>query len=283
MEKIKILADSTCDLSDELIMENDISLIPFYVTLGEERYRDRETLTASKLYQYVDEHGELPETSAPTPEDYRRFFRQYVEEGYQIIYICISSDFSSGYQNACLAAREFAEGQVDVVDSRNLSTGIGLLVMKAVDLLKAGKSKAEIVNHLNEIIPLVRTAFIIDNMDYLHKGGRCTSLQKFLGDMLKFRVEIRVLEGKMEAASRIRGSKIKAYDKLINNLKEDLPNVDKTRVFVTHSMEDEGAEYLKEELANLNHFSEILETKAGCVISSHCGPGTIGVLYIKSK
>src|SRR5690554_2398259 len=283
MEKIKILADSTCDLSDELIMENDISLIPFYVTLGEERYRDRETLTTSKLYQYVDEHGELPKTSAPTPEDYRRFFQQYVEEGYQIIYICISSDFSSGYQNACLAAREFAEGQVDVVDSRNLSTGIGLLVMKAVDLLKAGKSKAEIVNHLNEIIPLVRTAFMIDNMDYLHKGGRCTSLQKFLGNMLKFRVEIRVLEGKMEAASRIRGSKIKAYDKLINNLKEDLPNVDKTRVFVTHSMEDEGAEYLKEELANLNHFSEILETKAGCVISSHCGPGTIGVLYIKSK
>lgn len=95
MEKIKILADSTCDLSDELIMENDISLIPFYVTLGEERYRDRETLTTSKLYQYVDEHGELPKTSAPTPEDYRRFFQQYVEEGYQIIYICISSDFSS--------------------------------------------------------------------------------------------------------------------------------------------------------------------------------------------
>lgn len=283
MEKIKILADSTCDLSDELIMENDISLIPFYVTLGEERYRDRETLTTSKLYQYVDEHGELPKTSAPTPEDYRRFFQQYVEEGYQIIYICISSDFSSGYQNACLAAREFAEGQVDVVDSRNLSTGIGLLVMKAVDLLKAGKSKAEIVNHLNEIIPLVRTAFIIDNMDYLHKGGRCTSLQKFLGNMLKFRVEIRVVDGKMDAASKIRGSKIKALNKLISNLEEDLPDVDTSRVFVTHSMEDEGAEYLKEELANLNHFSEILETKAGCVISSHCGPGTIGVLYIKSK
>ena len=99
----------------------------------------------------------------------RRFFQQYVDEGYQIIYISISSDFSSGYQNACLAAREFADGQVDVVDSRNLSTGIGLLVMKAVDLLKAGKGKAEIVNHLNEIIPLVRTAFIIDNMDYLHR------------------------------------------------------------------------------------------------------------------
>ena len=283
MEKIKILADSTCDLSEEILKENNISLIPFYVTIGEEKYKDRETLTTRELYQYVEKHGELPKTSAPTPEDFRRFFQQYVEEGYQIIYISISSDFSSGYQNACLAARDFAEGQVDVVDSRNLSTGIGLLVMKAVDLLKAGKSKAEIVNHLNEIIPLVRTAFIIDNMDYLHKGGRCTSLQKFLGNMFKFRVEIRVLEGKMEAASRIRGSKIKAYDKLINNLKEDLPNVDKTRVFVTHSMEDEGAEYLKEELANLNHFSEILETKAGCVISSHCGPGTIGVLYIKSK
>ncbi|HOA41688.1 MAG TPA: DegV family protein [Halanaerobiales bacterium] len=281
MEKIKILADSTCDLSEEILKENNISLIPFYVTIGEEKYKDRETLTTRELYQYVEKHGELPKTSAPTPEDFRRFFQQYVEEGYQIIYISISSDFSSGYQNASLAARDFAEGQVDVVDSRNLSTGIGLLVMKAVDLLKAGKSKAEIVNHLNEIIPLVRTAFIIDNMDYLHKGGRCTSLQKFLGNMLKFRVEIRVVDGKMEAASRIRGSKIKAYDKLINNLKEDLPNVDKTRVFVTHSMEDEGAEYLKEELANLNHFSEILETKAGCVISSHCGPGTIGVLYIK--
>lgn len=281
MEKIKILADSTCDLSEEILKENNISLIPFYVTIGEEKYKDRETLTTRELYQYVEKHGELPKTSAPTPEDFRRFFQQYVEEGYQIIYISISSDFSSGYQNACLAARDFAEGQVEVVDSRNLSTGIGLLVMKAVDLIKTGKNKTEIINDLNEIIPRVRTAFIIDNMDYLHKGGRCTSLQKFLGNMLKFRVEIRVVDGKMDAASRIRGSKIKALNKLISNLEEDLPDVDTSRVFVTHSMEDEGAEYLKEELAKLNTFAEILETQAGCVISSHCGPGTIGVLYIK--
>ncbi|MGB4372788.1 MAG: DegV family protein [Halanaerobiales bacterium] len=281
MEKIKILADSTCDLSEEILKENNISLIPFYVTIGEEKYKDRETLTTRELYQYVEKHGELPKTSAPTPEDFRRFFQQYVEEGYQIIYISISSDFSSGYQNACLAARDFAEGQVEVVDSSNLSTGIGLLVMKAVDLIKTGKNKTEIINDLNEIIPRVRTAFIIDNMDYLYKGGRCTSLQKFLGNMLKFRVEIRVVDGKMDAASRIRGSKIKALNKLISNLEEDLPDVDTSRVFVTHSMEDEGAEYLKEELAKLNTFAEILETQAGCVISSHCGPGTIGVLYIK--
>ena len=117
MEKIKILADSTCDLSEEILKENNISLIPFYVTIGEEKYKDRETLTTRELYQYVEKHGELPKTSAPTPEDFRRFFQQYVEEGYQIIYISISSDFSSGYQNACLAARDFAEGQVEVVDS----------------------------------------------------------------------------------------------------------------------------------------------------------------------
>lgn len=284
MKKIKIMADSTCDLSNDLISKHDIPIIPFYVTIGEEKYRDEEKeLTTERLYQYVDKYGELPKTSAPTPADYDEFFRSYIEQGYELIYFCLSSHFSSGYQNACLAAKNFPEGQVEVVDSRNLSTGIGLLVMKAVDYLNEGKDKTYIINKLNEIIPKVKTRFIIDNLDFLYKGGRCTSLQRFLGSMLKFKIEIKVADGKMDVASHVRGSKEKALNKLLKNVETDLDNIDTSRIFITHSMEDKGAEYLSEQLKNKIGLENVIVTNAGNVISSHCGPGTIGVLYITTN
>ncbi|NLM96278.1 MAG: DegV family protein, partial [Halanaerobiaceae bacterium] len=230
-----------------------------------------------------DKYGELPKTSAPTPADYDEFFRSYIEQGYELIYFCLSSHFSSGYQNACLAAKNFPEGQVEVVDSRNLSTGIGLLVMKAVDYLNEGKDKTYIINKLNEIIPKVKTRFIIDNLDFLYKGGRCTSLQRFLGSMLKFKIEIKVADGKMDVASHVRGSKEKALNKLLKNVETDLDNIDTSRIFITHSMEDKGAEYLSEQLKNKIGLENVIVANAGNVISSHCGPGTIGVLYITTN
>lgn len=284
MKKIKVLADSTCDLSTDLISKYDIPIIPYYVTIAEEKYRDEEKeLRTESLYQYVDKYGELPKTSAPSPADYNNFFSSYVEQGYELIYICLSSHFSSGYQNACLAAKNYPAGQVEVIDSLNLSTGIGLLVMKAVDYLNEGKDKTYIINKLKELIPQVKTRFIIDNLDFLYKGGRCTSLQRFLGSMLKFKIEIKVVNGKMDVASRIRGSKEKALNKLLRNIETDLDNMDSSRIFITHSLENKGAELLSEHISNKFGFNNVMVTNAGNVISSHCGPGTIGVLYITTN
>lgn len=155
--------------------------------------------------------------------------------------------------------------------------------MKAVDYLNEGKDKTYIINKLNEIIPKVKTRFIIDNLDFLYKGGRCTSLQRFLGSMLKFKIEIKVADGKMDVASHVRGSKEKALNKLLKNVETDLDNIDTSRIFITHSMEDKGAEYLSEQLKNKIGLENVIVTNAGNVISSHCGPGTIGVLYITTN
>lgn len=283
MSKVKIFADSTCDLSRDLIESNDISIVPLYVGFNENTYKDGVEISTKELYEKVKEYNKLPKTSAPSPLDFINAFKPFVEEGRDIIYIGLSSKLSSTLQNAKIAASEFPNAKIEVVDSYNLSTGIGLLVMKAVDLAKENLGVEEIAEKIRELVPKVETAFVPDTLDYLHKGGRCTALQAIMGSMLKIRPIIKVVDGGMIVGQKARGKREKILETMLENAIKDKDNMDKKRVFVTHAQGPEDAMFLKKRLEEVLDVEEILITDAGCVISSHCGPNTVGILYILNE
>jgi len=273
---LNILTDSCADLSQQLLTAHDVKMIPLHVLVNGKDYHDND-LTLEQLFMSVEQTGELPKTAAPSIQEFVDFFD--IED--PSIYIGLSSQLSATMQNANLAAEHVQKKDLHLVDSLNLSTGIGLLVLKAVDLKQQGKSPAEIVQMISELRPKVRTAFVVDTMDYLYKGGRCTGLQAFVGSVLKIRPVIHVLpDGTLGVLDKVRGSRKKALDRLIARFKSDLPKVDLKRVFVTHSGCEADAEYLVGKLQELAPIENLITTVAGATIGSHCGPNTIGVLYI---
>lgn len=281
MGNIKIFTDSTCDLPAAWIGKYDIGIVPLYVTFGDANFRDGIDLTTPELYKKVDETGKLPKTAAPSPADFIAAFSPFIAEGRPILYISLSSELSSTYQNALIASDEFPEGQVTVFDSLNLSTGIGLQVMKAVRAAEEGKTVPEIVSMLEAVRPRVETEFVIDSLDYLYKGGRCSGMQNLVGSLLRIRPVIKVIDGKMTPAYKIRGSREKALDQLLNNALERISDMDNDLIFVTHSLADEDAALLQQALQAKTGAREVAVSNAGCVISSHCGAKTIGILYTK--
>jgi len=280
MGKVKIFGDSTCDLSPDLVEKHQIGIVPLYVLFNDESFRDGIEITTPDLYEKVEATGSLPKTAAPSPGDFILAFKPHIDAGEDIVYIGISTEFSATVNNARLAAQEFPPGRVEIVDSRNLSTGIGLLVMKAVDYAAEGMDCRTIAEKVRELVPKVETEFIIDTLEYLHKGGRCSGLTRFVGSMLKIRPSIKVVDGKMVPAQKFRGSRKKALAGLLNTALEMKEQISPERIFVTHSVSEDGP-YLREELLKETGAKEVLITQAGCVISSHCGRNTIGILFIK--
>jgi DegV family protein with EDD domain len=280
MRKVKIITDSTNDLSAELLQEYDIDVVPLHVDFGEETYRDGVDLIPARLFQLVEEKKLLPKTAAPTPYAYAECFREYFDQEQDIIVITISAQMSSSYQNAALAASEFPQGRIWVIDSQNLSTGIGALVITAAEYARQGLQAEEISAKIRSLVAKVHVSFVIDTLEYLYKGGRCNVLQNLMGSVLKIRPTIGVENGKMLVVDKVRGEKKKALDKLIENARRD--SVESKRIFITHSLgSEEEAVYLKGALQDIYPDKEILITNAGCVISSHCGQKTIGVIYIR--
>ncbi|OZB96445.1 DegV family protein [Paenibacillus sp. XY044] len=281
MSHVKIFADSTCDLPADWVKARDIGIIPLYVTFGDQNYRDGVDLTTPELYAKVEQTGSLPKTAAPSPSDFIAAFTPFVEEGRDIVYISLSSELSSTYQNALIAGEEFPEGRITVVDSRNLTTGIGLLVMKAVAAAEQGKSAREIAAIVESVKPLVETEFVIDSLEYLYKGGRCSGMQNFMSSLLKIRPVIKVIDGKMTPAYKVRGKREKALEQMVNNALDKKGEMDNDLIFVTHSMAAEDAEAIKKLLEEKTGAREVALSDAGCVISSHCGAKTIGIIYSK--
>lgn len=279
--KIKILTDSTSDLSPELIQKHDIGIIPIYVTFDEETYRDGVDMRAEDLFKKVEECGKLPKTAAASPGDFIKIFEPFIEQGDDIIYIALSSGLSSTYQNALMAAKNFPDGRIEVVDSLNLSTGIGLLVMKAVDYVKEGLSLQEVAARVRECVPKVETEFVIDTLEYLYKGGRCSAMQNIVSSMLRIRPLIKVVDGKMIVGDKTRGKRERALENMLERSLAHQDHMDLTRVFVTHTAGLSDAEFLKAELEKRIDAREIIITEAGSVISSHCGPNTVGILFLK--
>lgn len=280
MNKIKLVADSTCDLSEELIKKYDIKIIPLYVNFNEESYRDGVDIDTETLYQKVKELGMLPKTAAISLGVFIEEFTNLIEEGYDIIFMGISKEMSRTYDNACLARDEVNKDRIRVIDSMNLSTGIGLLLLNAGDMINEGKSLDEVANYLEEANKKVRSQFVIPTMDYLYKGGRCSSLAKIFGTFLKIKPLIIVRDGKMSVGKKPRGTMQVALREMVNYLVRDLNDLDVKNIFITHSLALDDVEFLREEILKLVPNINIYVTQAGCVISSHCGEGTIGILYM---
>lgn len=278
--KIKITADSTCDLSEELVQKYGVGILPLNVIMGEKSYRDGVDATPQDIFKYVSEMGVLPKTSAPSAEDYAEFFENALKDADAVIHYNISSKASSSYENATYAAKAF-NGKVFTVDTLALSTGQGLLVLKACDLVEEGKSPRDIVEITQNLREKVNTSFVPDALDYLHKGGRCSLASLMGAKVLKLHPMIDMKDGKLYAKKKYMGSLERCLRNYINELSAEYPHYDKTRCFITHSnCEPEVVAKVKEQVESLFGFDEILETKAGCVVTSHCGKNTLGLLFI---
>lgn len=277
---IRILSDSTCDLSPELVERYGIGIIPLYVHLGNKEYRDGVDIDPLKIFDWSDANGTTPKTAAPSVGDIEDFLD--VNSGDEYIIFTISSSMSASFNNARLAGVDLdMEERVHVIDSANLSTGIGLQVLYAAELAAEGKSAAEIVAAVEAIKPRVRASFVIDTLVYLHRGGRCSGLAALLGSALKLHPRISVADGAMHPEQKYRGRDAKYVMDYVKDMEADLLAANPKRVFITHShCNPEVVAQVRSYLEGLHHFDEILETYAGSVVSSHCGPGTLGVLFI---
>ncbi len=282
---VKIIADSTCDLSKELLVRYDISILPLHILLGEEEYLDGINITPQEIYNWSDRQKTTPKTSAPSLEDAVKLMKPYVEEGRELVCFSISDDMSTSGNVMRLAAEELqAEERVKVINSANLSTGIGLQVIEAAIMAQEGMDGETIARQIESIRPRVRASFVVDTLTYLYRGGRCSGLAAMAGGALKLHPRIVVEEGKMKPGKKYRGGMNKVILSYVKDMEADLKNAKKDRVFITHSgCEKELVDEVKAYLKSLGCFDEIWETIAGGVISSHCGPGTLGVLFIEGR
>lgn len=280
MSKIKIFADSTCDLSEELILKYDITIIPLNIVLGMKSYQDGKEITPRDIYEWSDREGVTPKTAAPELGVAYDLIKPYMEKKCDIIFIGISEEMSVTCQVIRMVAQEQEYSRLFVVNSANLSTGIGLLILRAADLVKEGFTTEEIVERIEADREKIRASFVVDTLTYLHRGGRCNAVTALLGNTLRLKPMIVVKNGKMGVEKKYRGRQQVVVMNYANELKEQLRKADPKRVFITHSgIDKQIEEETYQFLMGLNYFQEILITRAGGVISSHCGPNTLGILF----
>ena len=274
---VNIITDSTADLGSALLSRYKIDTIPLYVIMKGKSFVDGTEINNTDLFKSVQETGQLPKTSAATIVGFQELFGRPGEQ----IYIGISSQLSATVRNAQIAAEQIEPDKVHIIDSLNLSSGIGLLALKAAQLRDAGVPAQEIAARITAWVPKVRTAFVIETLDYLYKGGRCSAMQNLMASLLRIRPIIAVQpDGTLNVREKVRGSRAKALAALLNNVKADLQQIDPQHLFVTHTGCDADAQHLKQEILALSPTSEIHITTAGSVIASHCGPDTIGIIYL---
>lgn len=280
---IKITADSTCDLSADILKEYNIAITPLTVIKAGTGYIDGVTITPAEIFAHVAAGGDLCSTSAVSVGEYQEHFTKYAGEYDGVVHICISSDFSSTYRHACIAAEDFEN--VRVVDSRNLSTGQGLVVLKACELAKTAASLDELKRELDDFTSRVEASFLVDRLDYLVRGGRCSSAAALGANLLNLKPCIEVKDGKMTPGKKYRGPIDKVMLQYADDRLRGRDDINKHRVFITHTRcAPEAVEAVRQKILELApDFEEIIETTAGSTVTSHCGPGTLGVLFIRTK
>lgn len=280
MNNIVITSDSTSDLSSELRQRYNINILPLGVTLAGKVYKDGVDITPDDIYAHHDKTGELPKTTAANVDEFYNFFKKFADEGKAVIHFDISSGMSSTFNNARIAAEEFEN--IYVIDSANLSTGIGLLVVAAAEMVNEGLEAEEIVAKINDMVPKVDASFVIDNLEYLYKGGRCSALAAFGANMLKLKPCIEVKNGAMGVGKKYRGRYADVLKAYVSERLGDGSDIDNSRVFVTHAgCDEEIVKQVVEQVKEAGIFKEVFLTRAGCTVSSHCGANTLGVLFIR--
>ncbi|MCI7570726.1 MAG: DegV family protein [Clostridiales bacterium] len=277
---VKVSADSTCDLSYEILNRFNIAIVPLYIIKDGESYKDGLQMKSSDIFEYVDKHGKLLKTAAASVTDYIEFFKKQTEDGSSVVHVTISSEMSCSFQNAAVAAKEFEN--VHVIDSRNLSTGMGHIVYEGALMAEKGMSATEIEAALNELTSKVEASFVVDRLDYLYKGGRCSAVAALGANMLSLKPCIEVKDGKMGVAKKYRGSFDKALRAYVKDRLEGRDDIVWDRCFITHpACKHETVELVRQCVNEFGHFDEVIETRAGCTISNHCGPYTLGILFIR--
>lgn len=281
-KQIIISSDSTCDLSKELVDRYQIRIQPMGISLGDQIYRDGVDITPDMIYAHHEKTGQLPKTSAINVVEALEYFEELTKDGSAVIHFTISSSMSSTYNNACVAAQEFEN--VYVVDAKNLSTGSGLLVLAAAEMAQEGMEAQQIVEKLNDLADRVDASFVVDNLEYLVKGGRCSALAAFGANLLQLKPCISVKNGAMGVGKKYRGKFEKVLLTYVADRLADAEDICLDRVFVTHAgCDPKVVESVAEAVKNTLPFREILVTRAGCTVSSHCGANTLGVLFIRKK
>ena len=282
MKEIKIIADSTCDLPQELVDKYDIDIFPLHVHLDEKDYSDGVDITPDQIYEWSNSTNKTPKTSALSPMEAENYLTNALSQAKYVLCFTISEHMSSCCSVMFTVSRQLDLGdRVLVVNSGNLSSGIALQILMAADMAEKGYSCVEILNSIKEVQSKVNSSFVVDTLTFLHRGGRCSGVAAMAGNALKLHPKIQVKEGKMEVGKFYRGSLNRTLKHYVNDLKPLLLNARNERVFITHSgMDNELIEFVKKEVESLNYFNEIYVNRAGSIISSHCGPNTLGILFI---
>ena len=277
---IKITSDSTCDLSKELVEKYDIGITPLTVIKDGKNYSDGVDITTADIFAHVAGGGDLCTTAALNIDEYMTVFNRYAGQYDGVIHINISSGFSSCYQNACLAAEEF--DNVRVIDSKNLSTGQGLIVLKACELAKTCESLDELVEKINAFVPKVESSFLLDRLEYMVKGGRCSSAAALGANLLGLKPCIEVKDGKMGVVKKYRGNYSKCLVSYVKDRLADRDDLDREHLFVTRTpISEDCLQAVEGAIAEIADFENIYWTDAGCTVSCHCGPGTLGLLFMR--
>ena len=283
MKEVVITADSTCDLPKSIIEKNNIVITPLSILLGEDTFLDGVDVFPSNVYEFVARTGTLPKTAAVAPSAYFDLFDKLTKQGKAVVHISLSSAISSSYQNACIAASDFDD--VYVVDSKSLCAAMGLVVLKACDFKAKGFDARKIASRVNSIVPKVCTTFVLDTLEYLHKGGRCSGVAKFSANVLGIRPSIAVdpKTGTLDVVKKYRGKMENVYKQYADDCLKNVSKIDTSRIVVADSggISGDVLSYILGLIEGKARFDEIIRADAGCTISSHCGPKTLAIFYIK--
>ncbi len=278
--KIKIISDSTCDLSAQLVADNDITLTPLTIVKNDEQFKDGVTITPADIFEHVAAGGALCTTSANSIGEYADVFEKYSSDYDGVILITLGSGFSTCYQSACLAAEDFPN--VRVIDSQNLTTGQGMVVLKACELAKTATDLDALADALRAYTSKVEVSFVVDKLDFLVKGGRCSSAAALGANLLNLKPCIELKNGKMVVGKKYRGNYAKCIAGYVKERLEGRDDIDPSTLFITQTVvSDEAYDAAKCAVAQYGNFENIYETVAGCTISCHCGPGTMGIIFVR--
>lgn len=281
-QKIILSSDSTCDLGDELKEKYNVNYYPFHIIIGDRQYQDGVDIKPNDIYKAYRERKILPKTAAIGVGEYIQYFRQFVDKGYKVIHINLGSGISSAYQNCCLAAKEF-DGNVYPINSCNLSVGVGLLVIEAAEMINKGMCAEDIQKEIQTLIPRVHSSFVLDTLEFLRAGGRCSALTSFSASLLKIKpcIEVENTSGGMHVGKKYRGSLEKVLTDYTYDILSKVDMMKKNRIFIVHSGIDKKLiDLVYKKIEDTKRFKEIHISCASCTISSHCGPNTLGIMYM---
>ncbi len=283
--KVILSADSSCDLSPALIQQFDVHIVPFSVELDGKNYLDGVDIDPDEIYRVWQEKKELPTTAAVNIDQYLKHFKPFVDQGYEVVHFSLGSSLSSSHQNATVAAQQL--GHIYTIDSANLSTGTGLLVLEAADRIAQQKQAAQIQREVQALVPRVRTSFLLDTLEFLYAGGRCSALARLGANALHIKPCIQVQpdqNGAMGIGKLYRGKWEQCLLKYVQDKLSKNDTVLPHRLFITHSGVDQAVlEKVQEQVAQCMAFEHVYVTRAGCTVSSHCGPNTLGVLFLVNE